>query len=172
MLLTAIVSYRLPRIVTMSPTSSILSFCPRRPWASKASIATLRDSRWTELLKVYWEVKTSNLKLNRDQLTEKLKFNQVVGYSSDLCPDRLLGQVLHLQPTRVMSVVMTNVSGWKKIQQNKVLKNIFWNIRWYGFTFWSVYLNKSKWLLHPNILIIYYLRESFFCNSLIFMEVL
>ena len=125
MLLTAIVSYRLPRIVTISPTSSILSFCPRRPWASKASIATLRDSRWTELLKVYWEVKTSNLKLNRDQLTEKLKFNQVVGYSSDLCPDRLLGQVLHLQLTRVMSVVMTNVNGWKKIQKIKFWKIFF-----------------------------------------------
>ena len=116
-ILTAIVSYRLPSIVTISPTSSIRSFCPLRPWASKASIATLRDSRWTELLKGYWEVKTLNLKLSRDQLTEKLKFEQVVWYSSDLCWDRLLGQVLSLQLTRVMSVVMTNVNGQKITQQ-------------------------------------------------------
>ena len=34
--------------MTISPTSNILSFWPRKPWASNASIATFSDRRWTE----------------------------------------------------------------------------------------------------------------------------
>ena len=34
-------------MVTRSPTSSILSFWPRSPWASKASMATLSERRST-----------------------------------------------------------------------------------------------------------------------------
>ena len=43
----AMVSYKDDKTVTMSATSSSLSFWPRKPWASKASMATFRFRWWT-----------------------------------------------------------------------------------------------------------------------------